>query len=213
MPVDPAWPGERVRLVLAQTGTRVLVAERGLLDGDAGLAGATAGLDVLTVEQLLAARDVCDPQVAVRASDVAYVMYTSGSTGVPKGVAVTHAGVAVLARDRCWTPSDGVAAGPGIAMLAHAPFAFDASTMELWIPLLRGGRVVVAPAGEVDAAADRRAGRARRGERGARDRGAVPGAGRGGRRSVSLGWPRCGPAATWCPRRRWPGSGPPARAC
>ncbi len=152
VPVDAAWPGERVRLVLAQTGTRVLVAERGLLDGDAGLAGATAGLDVLTVEQLLAARDVCDPQVAVRASDVAYVMYTSGSTGVPKGVAVTHAGVAVLARDRCWTPSDGVAAGPGIAMLAHAPFAFDASTMELWIPLLRGGRVVVAPAGEVDAA-------------------------------------------------------------
>ena len=151
VPVDAAWPGERVRLVLAQTGTRVLVAERGLLDGDAGLAGATAGLDVLTVEQLLAARDVCDPQVAVRASDVAYVMYTSGSTGVPKGVAVTHAGVAVLARDRCWTPSDGVAAGPGIAMLAHAPFAFDASTMELWIPLLRGGRVVVAPAGEVDA--------------------------------------------------------------
>ena len=80
----------------------------------------------------------------MRASDVAYVIYTSGSTGVPKGVAVTHAGVAVLAADRCWAPANGGAAGPAMAMLAHAPFAFDAWTMERWIPLLRwrpgGGR-------------------------------------------------------------------------
>jgi len=74
-----------------------------------------------------------------------YVMYTSGSTGRPKGVVATHGGVAGLARDSCWGDI-----GSG-RVLFHAPFAFDASTLELWVPLLNGGTVVVAPPGEVDA--------------------------------------------------------------
>ncbi|WP_309505730.1 amino acid adenylation domain-containing protein, partial [Streptomyces phytophilus] len=79
------------------------------------------------------------------AADVAYVMYTSGSTGTPKGVAVPHGAVAVLAGERGW------GAGPGEAVLMHAPHAFDISLYEVWVPLAAGGRVVVAEPGVVDA--------------------------------------------------------------
>ena len=65
-------------------------------------------------------------------------MYTSGSSGVPKGVVATHREVAALAADRCWQQ-----AGRPERVLFHAPHAFDASTYEVWVPLLSGGQVVV----------------------------------------------------------------------
>ncbi|MFI7539338.1 amino acid adenylation domain-containing protein, partial [Streptosporangium sp. NPDC049376] len=74
---------------------------------------------------------------------LAYVMFTSGSTGTPKGVAVTHHNVVALAADRRFAGHDRV--------LSHSAFAFDASTYEVWVPLLNGGTVVVAPPGVLDA--------------------------------------------------------------
>ncbi|MFI1584201.1 amino acid adenylation domain-containing protein [Embleya sp. NPDC020630] len=76
---------------------------------------------------------------------LAYVIHTSGSTGVPKGVEVEHRDLVAFAADPCW--SDGL----DRRVLQYSPLAFDASVFEIWMPLLRGGRVVVAPPGEVDA--------------------------------------------------------------
>jgi nonribosomal peptide synthetase DhbF len=76
---------------------------------------------------------------------LAYVMFTSGSTGVAKGVGATHRGVAELVLDACWRQS-----GP-VRTVLHAPYAFDASVFELWVALLTGGVVVVAPPVRVDA--------------------------------------------------------------
>ncbi|MGJ4999559.1 amino acid adenylation domain-containing protein [Bradyrhizobium sp. HKCCYLS3077] len=74
----------------------------------------------------------------------AYLCYTSGSTGQPKAVIVTHRDVADLVRDRRWQQS------APVRMLVHSPVAFDASTYEIWVPLLNGGSTVVAPPGRLD---------------------------------------------------------------
>ncbi|CAM5571863.1 Amino acid adenylation domain-containing protein OS=Streptomyces tendae OX=1932 GN=GUR47_35325 PE=4 SV=1 [Streptomyces tendae] len=85
------------------------------------------------------------PSGAGHADRLAYVMHTSGSTGMPKGVAVTHRDVVELARDRSF------AGGAHARVLVHSPHAFDASTYEVWVPLLSGGTAVVAPPGDLDA--------------------------------------------------------------
>ena len=65
---------------------------------------------------------------------------------------MTHADVVALAADSAW--QDGAAD----AVLMHSAYVFDASTFEIWAPLLNGGRIVVAPEGVLDARAPRRRG-------------------------------------------------------
>ncbi|MEV6986109.1 amino acid adenylation domain-containing protein [Sphaerisporangium sp. NPDC051017] len=137
VPVDPRFPASRVRAIAAETEARVAVAHPALesrvpaglrvIHVDGGPAGATGAAGV-----------------PATGANLAYVMYTSGSTGTPKGVAVTHYDVAALALGSTRR------VGTGGRVLLHSPTAFDASTFELWAPLLSGGEVVVAPPGELD---------------------------------------------------------------
>jgi non-ribosomal peptide synthetase component F len=76
----------------------------------------------------------CDPE------DPAYVLFTSGSTGTPKGVVVPHRAVVGLVTEQSYADF-----GPELRTLMAAPTAFDASTFELWGPLLNGGTVVIYP--------------------------------------------------------------------
>ncbi|KAF9137869.1 hypothetical protein BGX21_007582, partial [Mortierella sp. AD011] len=68
--------------------------------------------------------------------DTAYAMYTSGSTGLPKGVLVPHRAIARLAINNGYA---NIGAHDRVAFAANP--AFDASTFEIWAPLLNGGRV------------------------------------------------------------------------
>nr|WP_272918037.1 non-ribosomal peptide synthetase [Actinomadura rayongensis] len=138
IPVDPGWPAARIERVLSEADVDLVVTEPGLADR------VPAGLPTVMVDELAASENGTS-QASVHPDDLAYVMYTSGSTGVPKGVAATHRGVAGLALDSGW----GV--GPGSRVLLHAPVAFDASTYEIWVPLLSGGQIAVAPPGRIDA--------------------------------------------------------------
>ncbi|WP_229834825.1 non-ribosomal peptide synthetase [Streptomyces xantholiticus] len=141
VPLDPRFPQSRIAHILAETGATVL-----LVDSADALPGAASGLTVIEVGAALADAGAPshDPAVTVRPGQLAYVMFTSGSTGVPKGVGVTHRDIAALAAARRF--EDGHE-----RVLLHSPTAFDASTYELWVPLLGGGQVVVAPPGDLDA--------------------------------------------------------------
>jgi len=71
--------------------------------------------------------DRWEPEVGIDPDNLAYVMYTSGSTGEPKGVGITHRGVTQLVR-----ANHLAGFGPDEVFLHLAPLAFDASTLEIW---------------------------------------------------------------------------------
>ncbi|MFF2043980.1 amino acid adenylation domain-containing protein [Kitasatospora sp. NPDC058170] len=151
LPIDTRAPADRMNLILQDTAARILLVDPAMSGHEFAATAAEQGVAVLTVgpETGSGIEDATDLALATRPEHLAYVMYTSGSTGTPKGIATTHRDVVELASDRCWH------LGHTDRVLLHAPHAFDASTYELWVPLLAGGEVAVAPAGDLDAAAVR----------------------------------------------------------
>ncbi|MGW2374842.1 amino acid adenylation domain-containing protein [Kitasatospora sp. NPDC001683] len=142
VPVDPAYPVERVKFMLADADPAAVVCRTA-----SRAAVLDCGLDPIVLDDPGTRRAVAEcarPTVGVGADDLAYVMYTSGSTGTPKGVAVSHGNVAGLVGEPRW----GI--GPGDAVLTHASHAFDISLFEIWVPLLSGARLVIAEPGAVD---------------------------------------------------------------
>lgn len=147
LPLHSAHPLERMQWIMDNAGRPVLLADeimraRGLPEGRQVILADT--------DRELATQPVTDPQVHSHPDQLAYMMYTSGSQGTPKGVEVTHRGVLGLALDSCWD------SGRHERVLLLAPFAYGVSTYELWVPLLRGGQVAVAPPGDFDVGTLRR---------------------------------------------------------
>ncbi|MDX3854823.1 non-ribosomal peptide synthetase, partial [Streptomyces sp. AK02-01A] len=145
VPIDTRAPGSRVRMIMAEVGATVLLADAATLDGEAVRGERAAGTVVLAADSPAPADTPAgDPLVETDDQALMYIMFTSGSTGRPKGVGVTHHNVAQLAADRCWDPD------VHRRVLVHSPYGFDASTYEIWVPLLNGGRLVVAPGDGAD---------------------------------------------------------------
>ncbi|WP_280367066.1 non-ribosomal peptide synthetase [Nocardia wallacei] len=143
LPIDPAYPSDRLAFVLDDADPVVVVTDRVSANVLPDNPIPRLWLDAVDAEQ--GSGD--DRIVTVRPQNLAYLIYTSGSTGVPKGVAVTHRNVSAFAAAPGWRGD------AHDSVLMHSSVAFDASTYEIWVPLLRGGRVVVAPAEHADIAA------------------------------------------------------------
>ncbi|MEU7996522.1 amino acid adenylation domain-containing protein [Micromonospora sp. NPDC049060] len=127
VPIDPAYPAERIRYTVEDSRVSLLV-----------------GADGVEVDELLAA-DTDDAAGTGPATagpdDPAYVIYTSGSTGRPKGVQVPHRNVlALVAATR-----DEFGLGPADTWTMFHSSAFDFSVWEIWGCLLTGGHLVVVP--------------------------------------------------------------------
>jgi amino acid adenylation domain-containing protein/non-ribosomal peptide synthase protein (TIGR01720 family) len=140
LPLDPAYPAQRLRYMLADSGARLVVAHGPL---PAGLAGADlpAVVDLRAEADAIAARPPEAPETAADADRLAYVVYTSGSTGRPKGVAVAHRGVPDLVR---WKQAR-LGQRAGDRALQFASLAFDAAVEEVFGALLAGATLVLAP--------------------------------------------------------------------
>jgi amino acid adenylation domain-containing protein len=140
VPFDTCHPMERVRKAANDAGLRLTITDADTIDAAAALPQPT------DVAELAATADGLDESRADRDS-VAYIFYTSGSTGQPNGVPIRHASFANLLTS--------LARKPGIGtkdrMLAITTVAFDISLVELLLPLSVGATLVLAPA---DAAAN-----------------------------------------------------------
>jgi amino acid adenylation domain-containing protein len=131
VPLDSEDPPAR-RRALAQDAVAHFV----IADDDTDYGAPTLALAVL----LEPGGEVDDgnPNIPVDQSQLAYVMYTSGSTGAPKGVMVEHRSIVALVLGL-----DIVGFSKVPTTLVAAPLAFDASTFELWVPLAHGGTCVL----------------------------------------------------------------------
>jgi amino acid adenylation domain-containing protein len=138
VPLDPRYPLRRIAQMTQASGLRVTLtderAEAGVRDAGAPLLRIDHGLD--------APAGSGGTNVFATAEDIAYVIFTSGSTGRPKGVRVRHRSLTNL----LWA----MAASPGLTandeLLALSTICFDIAYLELFLPLIRGGRVAVCPA-------------------------------------------------------------------
>jgi len=136
VPVQPDFPAERIAFMLADAGVRLCITTEALRPT------VSAGVTPFLLDALASApaTHVLPFQTGTSGDSLAYVMYTSGSTGTPKGIEICHRSILRLVRGANY-----VTLGDGRAMLHAAPLGFDASTLEIWGPLLNGGLCVVHP--------------------------------------------------------------------
>lgn len=134
--LDPRDPPDRTGALVRDANATVLVTDDTAARSDGGVVVMTPADEQDDLDTA--------PLPEVSGDNLAYVAYTSGSTGRPKGVCVPHRAVHRLVVD-----SNVVDLRPGDVVLQYAPVAFDASTLEMWGPLLNGATLEIAPPGEL----------------------------------------------------------------
>ncbi len=133
LPLHPEWPVERIKAILEDVSAKIIITDRTTdLSFDA---------EYLNIHDCLSNnfKSEFDTQ-ALQANSLAYVMYTSGTTGIPKGVMVEHRSIIRLVKNTNFFdyPANG-------KMLMTGAIHFDANTLEIWGSLLNGMELHIAP--------------------------------------------------------------------
>ncbi|TWR71543.1 non-ribosomal peptide synthetase, partial [Pseudomonas brenneri] len=134
VPLDPEYPQDRLSYMIEDSGLKLLLSQAHLA------LPIPAHVQALDLGQALSGYSSANPQVTLDPENLAYAIYTSGSTGKPKGVMVRHGALTNFIVS--------MAAAPGIGaqdrLLSLTTFSFDIFGLELYTPLMVGGRVVLA---------------------------------------------------------------------
>ena len=143
VPLDPVYPPERLRFMVEDAAVPVLLTQRHLVAKVPELKARVVALD--EEWEQLAEESVANPLLLTTPENLAYVIYTSGSTGQPKGVQIQHRALinflTAMGERSGFSASD--------VLLSVTSLSFDIAGLELFLPLITGGRVVVASREEV----------------------------------------------------------------
>jgi amino acid adenylation domain-containing protein len=141
VPLDPEYPAQRLAHILSDSAPAVLLTQQALLPATRAMVADDASVLCVDVElPRLAANPCGDPPARAGLENLAYVIHTSGSTGTPKGVMVEHRALANFLCSMQQAPGMDNSA----VLLAVTSVSFDIAALELYLPLLCGGTVVIA---------------------------------------------------------------------
>src|SRR5881296_1906723 len=140
LPIEPHFPADRIARMLSRAGCRLVLTERGSTTMLDQAIDSLSGVQTLLIDALYEeAHSGGDPGVAVALDQLAYIYFTSGSTGEPKGAMCEHAGML----NHLFAKIDDLRIGEGDVVAQTAPQCFDISLWQLVSALLVGGRTLV----------------------------------------------------------------------
>lgn len=138
LPLDSNYPSSRLAYMLQDSSVNTVLTERKYAQSFSG-----HGRNLILLDEEWAQIASCNKEATERGvcgANLAYVMYTSGTTGKPKGIAIEHRSIARLVKNTTYMEFS-----PNDSFLQFAPISFDASTLEIWGSLLNGARLVIFP--------------------------------------------------------------------
>jgi D-alanine--poly(phosphoribitol) ligase subunit 1 len=139
LPFDSSWPEERLQGIFDDAECEYL-----LVNGPEDLASRFPRCQVIQFDQITAGAAEANPPNLATAEEIAYINFTSGTTGRPKGVAIQHRSIARLVSSSSYARLD-----DRVVLLNLSPLTFDAATFEIWGALLNGGTCVLYPSAAI----------------------------------------------------------------
>jgi amino acid adenylation domain-containing protein len=140
LPIEPHFPADRIARTLSRAGSRLVLTERGSTAMLDEAVASLSGVEKLFIDTAYAeGRSQCDLGIDVAPDQLAYIYFTSGSTGEPKGAMCEHAGML----NHLFAKIDDLKIGEGDVVAQTAPQCFDISLWQLVSPLLVGGRTLI----------------------------------------------------------------------